>query len=105
MINSIEMTMKWINVMITMDSWEPAMSYIESQYDRYLKEEQSTDRGRFISDSRIHCCLYFIAPTGHNLPALDLQVLKRLNGVVNVIPVIAKADSLTMEVFWLHFYQ
>jgi len=77
--------------------WEPAMSYIESQYDRYLKEEQSTDRGRFISDSRIHCCLYFIAPTGHNLPALDLQVLKRLNGVVNVIPVIAKADSLTME--------
>ena len=81
-----------------MNSWEPALKYIENQYDTYLSEEQSAHRGRFIVDTRIHCCLYFIPPTGHNLRPLDLQVLKRLNGVVNVIPVIAKADTLTLEV-------
>ena len=32
------------------------------------------------------------------LRPLDLQVLKKLHDIVNVIPVIAKADSLTVEV-------
>jgi cell division control protein 12 len=45
-------------------------------------------------DVRIHACLYFISPTGHILSALDIQAMKELGTRVNLIPVIAKADTL-----------
>lgn len=54
-------------------------------------------RDKYIIDTRIHCCLYFIAPTGHSLKAIDIAVMKKLSEVVNVVPVIAKSDSLTLE--------
>lgn len=54
-------------------------------------------RDRYIQDTRIHCCLYFINPTGHSLRPIDVIVMKKLSEVVNVVPVIAKADSLTIE--------
>lgn len=54
-------------------------------------------RDRYIQDTRIHCCLYFINPTGHTLRPIDVTVMKKLSEVVNVVPVIAKADSLTLE--------
>ena len=46
-------------------------------------------------DSRVHCCFYFIAPTGHTLKALDLITMKRLHTKVNIVPIIAKADTIT----------
>jgi cell division control protein 12 len=46
---------------------------------------------------RIHACLYFIAPTGHGLSSLDVKVLKLLSTRVNVIPVVAKADTITPQ--------
>lgn len=45
----------------------------------------------------MHACLYFIQPTGHSLKALDVTVMKKLHKKVNLIPVIAKADTLTEE--------
>jgi len=54
-------------------------------------------RDRYIQDTRIHCCLFFINPTGHSLRPIDVIVLKKLCEVVNVVPVIAKSDSLTLE--------
>lgn len=54
-------------------------------------------RDKHIPDTRIHAALYFIAPTGHTLKAIDIVVMKRLSEVVNVVPVIAKSDSLTLE--------
>ena len=48
-------------------------------------------------DTRVHCCLYFIPPYGHGLRQIDLEFLKRLQYKVNLIPVIAKADTLTKE--------
>lgn len=54
-------------------------------------------RDRHIQDTRIHCALFFINPTGHSLRAIDIIVMKKLSEVVNVVPVIAKADSLTFE--------
>lgn len=54
-------------------------------------------RDKYIVDTRIHCCLYFIAPTGHSLKAIDITVMKKLSEVVNVVPIIAKSDSLTLE--------
>jgi septin 3/9/12 len=41
--------------------------------------------------------LYFINPTGHALRPIDVIVMKKLSEVVNVVPVIAKSDSLTLE--------
>ena len=76
--------------------WEPIIKYIKDQHSAYLRKELTALRGP-IQDTRIHCCLYFIAPTGHSLKQLDIIVMKKLSEVVNVIPIIAKADSLTLE--------
>ncbi|CAJ0869584.1 9265_t:CDS:2, partial [Entrophospora sp. SA101] len=67
------------------------------QHSAYLRKELTATRERYIQDTRIHCCLFFIAPTGHALKPIDIVVLKKLSEVVNVVPVIAKSDSLTME--------
>lgn len=77
--------------------WLPIYDQINKQFDNYLKEERSVVRRKQISDSRIHCCLYFVAPTGHGLKALDVSCMKKLHDVVNIIPVIAKADTMTIE--------
>jgi len=50
-----------------------------------------------IVDNRIHACVYFIQPTGHSLKPLDVEVMRRLHTKVNLIPVVAKADTLTDE--------
>ncbi|KAG8433413.1 hypothetical protein GDO86_017622 [Hymenochirus boettgeri] len=77
--------------------WEPIIKYIHEQYEKYLREEILINRKRRIPDSRIHSCIYFIPPTGHWLRPLDLEFMKRLGRIVNVVPVIAKADTLTLE--------
>ncbi|XP_042868349.1 neuronal-specific septin-3-like [Penaeus japonicus] len=77
--------------------WEPIVNFIEDQYAKYLKEEVKIDRPLHIEDTRVHCCVYFIPPTGHSLSSLDVEVLQRLDKIVNVVPVIAKADTLTLE--------
>lgn len=78
-------------------SWHPIKAHIENRYEQYWREETAVDRKAVISDSRIHACLYFIAPSGHSLKELDVQAMKALAKCVNVIPLIAKADSLTDE--------
>lgn len=35
--------------------------------------------------------------TGHSLKPLDVEFMKRLSSFVNLIPVIAKADTLTED--------
>lgn len=57
----------------------------------------TAQRDRFIPDTRIHCCLFFINPTGHTLKPIDITVLRKLAEVVNVVPVIAKSDSMTLD--------
>ncbi|KAK4115823.1 cell division/GTP binding protein [Canariomyces notabilis] len=77
--------------------WDPIVKYIKDQHSAYLRKELTAQRERYIQDTRIHCCLFFIQPSGHSLKPIDIVVLKKLSDVVNVVPVIAKADSLTME--------
>ncbi|XP_054634863.1 septin 9b isoform X1 [Dunckerocampus dactyliophorus] len=77
--------------------WQPIMKFINDQYETYLQEEINIDRKKRIPDSRVHCCIYFIPPTGHCLRPLDVEFMKRLSKVVNIVPVIAKADTLTLE--------
>ncbi|XP_069859670.1 septin-12 isoform X2 [Dipodomys merriami] len=77
--------------------WDPVLGYINQQYEQYLQEELLITRQRHIPDTRVHCCVYFVPPTGHCLRPLDIEFLRRLCRTVNVVPVIARADSLTIE--------
>ncbi|XP_038569692.1 septin 9b isoform X5 [Micropterus salmoides] len=79
------------------DCWQPIMKFINEQYEAYLQEEINIDRKKRIPDSRVHCCIYFIPPTGHCLRPLDVEFMRHLSKVVNIVPVIAKADTLTLE--------
>ncbi|XP_029363487.1 uncharacterized protein septin12 isoform X1 [Echeneis naucrates] len=77
--------------------WEPIVKYINEQYEKYLREELHVNRKRRIPDSRVHCCIYFLPATGHRLRPIDVEFMKRLGKIVSIVPVIAKADTLTIE--------
>uniref|UniRef100_A0A3Q3KTV2 Septin-type G domain-containing protein n=1 Tax=Mastacembelus armatus TaxID=205130 RepID=A0A3Q3KTV2_9TELE len=77
--------------------WEPIMKYVNEQYEKYLREEMNVHRKRRIPDSRVHCCIYFLPATGHRLRPIDVEFMKRLGKIVSIVPVIAKADTLTIE--------
>ncbi|KAL1517286.1 hypothetical protein ABEB36_001069 [Hypothenemus hampei] len=98
-----------VNLMLTMvdtpgfgdavdnsNCWTPIIEYIENKYEDYLNSEARVTR-QMSPDQRVHCCLYFIQPSGHGLKSLDIEFMKRLCDKVNIIPVIAKADTLTSE--------
>lgn len=73
--------------------WQPIVDFLDDQHEAYLKQERQPSRAKK-ADLRVHACLYFIRPTGHSLKPLDIETMKRLLTRVNLIPVIAKADSL-----------
>ena len=75
------------------DSFRVLLSYIEEQFKAVLEEEQRIRRNPKFEDNRVHALLYFIAPTGHGLHALDIEAMRVLGRRVNVIPVLAKADG------------
>uniref|UniRef100_A0A2I3TUF9 Septin n=1 Tax=Pan troglodytes TaxID=9598 RepID=A0A2I3TUF9_PANTR len=70
------------------ESYQPIADYIDAQFE--IKHSLFT-----YHDSRIRLCLYFISPTGHSLKTLDLLTMKNLDSKVNIIPVIAKADTVS----------
>lgn len=97
------------------DSWSPIVDFIDDQHEAYMRQEQQPQR-KEKTDLRVHACLYFIRPTGHTyvfllseisdvdtpmtvsrLKPLDIEIMKRLGTRVNLIPVIAKADTLTQD--------
>lgn len=77
--------------------WEPIVKYVNEQYEKYLKEELNVNRKRRIPDTRVHCCVYFLPATGHWLRPIDVEFMRRLGKIVSIVPVIAKADTLTLE--------
>ncbi|XP_045141261.1 septin-14 [Echinops telfairi] len=77
-------------------SYRPIIDYIDTQFEAYLQEELKIKRSLIkLHDSRVHVCLYFIAPTGHSLKSLDLVTMKMLDSKVNIVPLIAKADTVS----------
>ncbi|XP_062513602.1 septin-11-like isoform X2 [Corticium candelabrum] len=77
-------------------SVKPIIDYIDQQYENYLQEELKIKRSlTLFHDTRIHACIYFISPTGHSLKSLDLVCMQQLDSKVNIIPVIAKADTVS----------
>jgi septin 2 len=78
------------------ECYKPILDYIDAQFEQYLHDESGLNR-RNISDHRVHCCFYFISPTGHGLKPLDIEFMKSLHNRVNIVPVIGKADTLTKK--------
>lgn len=76
------------------DCWQPVLTDIEGRYDQYLELEKHNPRST-IQDPRVHACIFFIQPTGHAISAMELRVMLALHEKVNIIPIIAKADTLT----------
>lgn len=77
------------------DSHSSLVNYIDEQFADYNKREYSFDR-RNIKDKMVHCLFFFISPIGHGLSKLDLDFLKAVHDRVNIIPIIAKAEALTI---------
>ncbi|KAJ2130700.1 Cell division control protein 11 [Coemansia sp. RSA 353] len=69
--------------------------YLETQFDEVLGEENRIKRNPKFKDSRVHAILYFINPTGHSLREIDIELMRRLGNRANIIPVVARSDSLT----------
>nr|XP_012621138.1 septin-4 isoform X4 [Microcebus murinus] len=76
------------------DCWKPVAEYIDQQFEQYFRDESGLNR-KNIQDNRVHCCLYFISPFGHGLRPLDVEFMKALHQRVNIVPILAKADTLT----------
>lgn len=83
--------------------WVPIQSFVEDQFERYfdlshggkLDMDQVIDVRRAQQDCRVHLCLYFIAP--HRLKEIDIIFMKRMQKFVNIVPIIAKVDSMTTK--------
>ncbi|KAL7754137.1 Septin-6 [Sorochytrium milnesiophthora] len=75
------------------ESVQPLIDYIDNQYSQYLSQERSLER-RQLTDSRVHVILYFVRPTTR-LRQFDVEAMHMLGERANVVPIIAKADTLT----------
>lgn len=79
------------------DDFKIVVDFIRHQYDEVLLEESRVKRNPRFKDGRIHVMIYMINATGHGLSEIDVKFLQHVSNLVNVIPVIAKADALTPE--------
>lgn len=79
--------------------WDPIVKYIKEQHSQYLRKELTAQRERNIPDTRVHALLYFLNPSNvkRGLSPLDVVTLKKLSEIVNIIPIIGKADTLTLD--------
>lgn len=65
------------------ECWAPVIDYVEKQFDKYLDAETRVERFPVV-DSRVHACLYFIAPSGHGLKPLDIEFMRRIHERVSI---------------------
>ncbi|KAL7287889.1 hypothetical protein TKK_0017952 [Trichogramma kaykai] len=82
------------------DNFRPIVEYIDAQFEAHAREESGESRLRAVGayhDARVHACLYFLCPTGHGLKSIDVACMKVLGTKCNVIPIIAKADTIAKK--------
>ena len=72
------------------------LEFIEGTFDEVFAEEQRIRRNPKFEEHRVHALLYFIEPTTLGLKQFDVEFIQRLAPRVNIIPIIAKADGLTV---------
>lgn len=88
-------TPNFANLINCDDNFKIIVDFIRHQFDEVLLEESRVKRNPRFKDGRIHVLIYMINPTGHGLSDIDVKFLQHVNNLVNIIPIISKADSLT----------
>ena len=78
-------------------SLNPVISYIDEQNKLFLESERFRNFRYYQPDPRVHLILYFLRPSGNKIKELDLFALRELSYKGNVLPVIGKADTLTVD--------
>lgn len=74
------------------------LKYIDQQFECYFQGERAVKRKKDIEDTRIHCVLYFVSPWNHKgLKDSDIHFIRQLSTKANCIPVIGRADGLTVD--------
>lgn len=76
-------------------AWIPVVNYIQAQNIHYMCQEEQPDRTQ-LCDTRVNLCIYFLPPTGR-ISELDVKAMQEIGARTNLIPIIAKADSMTPE--------
>lgn len=74
------------------------VSFVKRQKEAFLKMDVDPQRSRDLADvedPRVDICLYFIP--SHRLKTVDVLFMKALSKEVALIPILAKADSMTTE--------
>lgn len=90
-------TPNFANAVNCEDDFKIVVDFIRHQYDEVLLEESRVKRNPRFNDGRIHVLLYLINATGGGLSEIDVRFMQHVSDLVNIIPIIAKADALTPE--------
>jgi septin family protein len=69
-------------------------AYIKRQLTLYRDNEDHMARAHIV-DTRVHVCLFFLAPNLSGPTHLELCVMKRISKLCNLVPIIAKSDILS----------
>jgi len=81
------------------ESFDVICSHVEDVFNAQLRAEMSSSARDAESlrhdDPLVHVCLYFIAP--HRLKHIDVAFMRRLHRWVNIVPIIAKSDTMTTK--------
>ena len=71
-------------------------AFIRLQYEKlYDAKDEDGNIDPVHHDSLVTCCLYFIAP--HRIKDNDIEFLRKVSELVPIVPVIAKADTMTRD--------
>ena len=83
----------------TEESFAVITQHVDGLFERQLRAESSwspRDAERLrLQDPLVHVCLYFIAP--HRLKHIDIAFMRALHRKVNIVPIIAKSDTMTTK--------
>lgn len=75
---------------------DPILAHINLCNEKALAREQDSKRNVPLAqddDPRVDVCIYFLSP--HRVKPIDMKFMTELSALAPVIPVLAKADSMT----------
>ena len=79
------------------DTIENIKHYIVNRHRQWeaLEPQTMTEQEVLDADERIHCLFYFITP--HRMKAIDIEFINQLSSLVPIIPIVSKADMMTIK--------
>ena len=75
---------------------DPILQHIHACNEKALARDQDAKRTTPLAaddDPRVDICIYFLSP--HRIKPIDLKFMTELSALVPLVPVLAKADSMT----------